>query len=396
MSKIYSSMRTAIIRITMLNELNKDNAKLGLKAGDKVIYKKTDIIQTLEDWAKNKKMKYYMIEHNENLDNIHYHIVVWFDSPTSFNAIKAKFPYGDIEKCKYGIKNCVQYLVHMNDVNKFQYSWDDVVSNAPEKVEIYKIPSKATTDAILQSIIDKIITGEIKGHETEKIDYNIYIKYKRKLKDAFEYRQLLMANNPNRNLQVIVCQGPPRVGKSLFAKVYAEKNNKSICFSSSSNDPWQEYRGEDIFVYDDFNYTQNKIEDLLKALDPHNLTSVSARYKNRLFVGDTIFICTNTNIAEWYTWALSDHRKALFARIACVLEFIDIENGISHYTVNDIIDSGKWDSTTNSRNLVDNVYARMVLSRRDDRIREFNLNNYINIHADDNKANDFISQLDEI
>ena len=104
----------------------------------------------------------------------------------------------------------------------------------------------------------------------------------------------------------------------------------------------------------------------------------------------------NTNIAEWYTWALSDHRKALFARIACVLEFIDIENGISHYTVNDIIDSGKWDSTTNSRNLVDNVYARMVLSRRDDRIREFNLNNYINIHADDNKANDFISQLDEI
>ena len=57
---------------------------------------------------------------------------------------------------------------------------------------------------------------------------------------------------------------------------------------------WQEYAGQDIFVYDDFNYSRNKIEDMLKAFDPHNLTSVSARYKNKLFIGDTIFVCTNT------------------------------------------------------------------------------------------------------
>lgn len=395
MKNTYSSMRCAMARVSKTNKLNMDNKKLGLKAGDTLIYSKDDIQQTLENWAKNKKMRYYMIEHNEDPDNIHYHIVIWFDSPTSFKTIKSKFPYGDIRKCQYGIKNCVQYLIHMNDDTKFQYSWDDVVTNAYDKLEIYKIPSKASMEAILQSILDKIIMGEIREYEIDKIDPKIYIKYKRKIKDAFEYRQLVVAHNPNRNLQVIVCQGPPRVGKSLFTKIYAEKNDKSICFSSSSNDPWQEYMGQDIFCYDDFNYTRNKIEDLLKAFDPHNLTSVSARYKNRLFVGDTIFVCTNTDITEWYTWALDDHRKALFARISCVLQFIDIENGISHYTVNSIVDSGKKCYVKTDCGRDEREYSLMVLSPSDDRIREFNLNNYIDMDADKNRTNDFISRLDE-
>lgn len=390
----YSSMRTAMARISKTNKLNMDNEKLGLKAGDTLTYSKDDIQQTLEDWAKNKKMRYYMIEHNENPDNIHYHIVFCFDAPTSFDLIKRRFPYGDIEKCRYGIKNCVQYLVHMNDVNKFQYSWDDVVTNAPEKLEIYKLPSKATMDAIAQSIIDKIVTGEIKEYEIGKIDYNIYIKYKRKIKDAFEYRQLVIANNPDRDLQVIVCQGPPRVGKSLFAKTFAKKYKKSICFSSSSNDPWQDYRGQDIFVYDDFNYTRVGIEDMLKAFDPHNLTTVSARYKNRLFVGDTIFVCTNTDITEWYPDAIDDHRKALFERILNVLLFTDIENGVSHYTVNDIVNTSKLDNTTDSND--DNTIFKMVLVTAEDRIRKFDLSNYIDIHADAKKKANFISQLDEI
>lgn len=396
MKDTYSSMRNAMIRVTKENKLNMDNEKLGLKAGDTVTYEQGDILHTLENWSLNKNMKYYMIEHNDNPDNIHYHIVVCFETPTPFKAIKSKFPYGEITRCRYGIKNCVQYLVHMNDTAKFQYSWDAVITNAPSKLEIYKIPSKASMDAVLQEILDKIVTGQIREYEIEKIDPKIYIKHKRKIKDAFEYRQLIVAQNPNRNLQVIVCQGPPRVGKSLFTKIYAEKNNKSICFSSSSNDPWQEYRGEDIFCYDDFNYTRNKIEDLLKAFDPHNLTSVSARYKNRLFVGDTIFICTNTEITEWFTWALSDHRKALFARISCVLEFIDIEDGISHYTVNKIVDSGEWDHTMDSNNRIDNVYAKMILSRSEDKVRDFNLNNYVDINADKTKTDTFISQLDEI
>ena len=391
----YSSMRNAFIRISEINRIKIDNEEMGLKAGDVLAYRKCDILQTLENWSMNKALKYYMIEHNDDPDNIHWHIVLTFEHPTQFDQIKAQFPYGDIERCKYGVKGTVQYLVHMNNPEKHQYSWDDVITNAPAKLEYYKIPKGETENEKLKAITEKIIKGEIKEFEIDRIDYKLYIKFLGQLRKAFEYRQKLVALNPKRNLQVIVCQGPPRVGKSLFAKIYAEKNRKSICFSSSSNDPWQDYLGQDVFVYDDFNYTRNKVEDLLKAFDPHNLTSVSARYKNRLFVGDTIFVCTNTDITEWYTWALDDHRKALFARIACVLQFIDIKDGISRYTVNDIVDSGKkrYVKTDSGRNEYE--YSLMVLSPRDDKIREINLNNYVNLNADNNRTNDFISQLDE-
>ena len=390
------AMRTAVIRVSGVNIVNQDNDILGVKAGDEVRYTKEMILDVLNDWTKTKDIKYFMIEHNEDPDNVHFHIVIIFpkDSICKFDTLKKKFPYGFIENAK-SVKGSVQYLVHMNNPEKHQYDWSDVETNAPDKLENYKIPGQATMNAKLENVLHKIIAGEIKEYEIDKIEPDIYIKHKRKIKDAFEYRQLIIAKNPNRNLQVIVCQGPPRVGKSLFTKVYAEKYHKSICFSSSSNDPWQEYMGEDCFVYDDFNYVRNKVEDLLKAFDPHNLTSVSARYKNRLFVGDTIFICTNVPIESWYTWVADDHRKALFARISCVMEFIDINNGVARYTLNSIVDSGYVDHTTcNGR--VENVYTKMVLSRKEDSVREFDLTKYIDIHADENKTQEFISQLADI
>lgn len=391
--------RNVNVRVSALNIATKDNELLGIKAGDEIKYTKESILQIITEWNKTKDFKYYMSEHNKDVDNIHFHIVLCFpeNSVVSFDTLKAKFPYGYIYGCQYGVKSCVRYLVHADvlDGSKFVYDWSIIETNAPDKLENYKIPGQASMNAKLQNVLNKIISGEIREYEINKIAPDIYIKYKRKIKNAFEYRQLVVAKNPNRNLQVIVCQGPPRVGKSLFTKVYAEKYHKSICFSSSSNDPWQEYAGEDCFVYDDFNYVRNKIEDMMKAFDPHNLTSVSARYKNRLFVGDTIFICTNVPIESWYTWVADDHRKALFARISCVMEFIDINNGIARYTLNDIVDSGYVDHTTcNGR--VENVYTKMVLSRKEDNVREFDLTKYIDIHADENKTNEFISQLADI
>ena len=396
------TFRNVTIRISALNHATKDNEILGIKAGDEVRYTIKDILNVLEDWSDKKDIKYYAIEHNEDPDNIHYHVVISFpkDSVCIFETLKNKFPYGDIEGCKYGVKSCVQYLIHMNHPEKFQYDWSDVVTNAPDKLEDYKIPGKATMNAKLKNTLDKIIKGEIKEYEIDKIDYEIFLKYRRQIMSAFEYRQKTVALNKNRNFQVIVLQGPPRVGKSTFCKVYAQKHNKSICFSSSSNDPWQDYAGQDIFVYDDFNYTRNKIEDLLKAFDPHNLTSVSARYKNKLFTGDTIFICTNTKIENWYTWATDVHRKALFKRISCVLDFKDITDGTTEYTVNNIVGTGVYnypeDSEGNMNFDDSRKYEMMTLDCRDNMVHTFVLKYYININEDTDKVEEFINQLNDI
>ena len=392
----YSSMRSAFIRVTQINHIRIDNVDLGLKAGDTLVYRKCDILQVLEEWSMNKAMKYFMIEHNEDPDNIHWHIVLKFEYPTVFDQIKNKFPYGDIERCKHGIKASVQYLVHMNNPEKHQFSWDEVITNAPAKLELYKIPKGESEIEKLNAITELIIKGEIREFEIDRIDYKLYIKFLSQLRKAFEYRQKLVALNPCRYMQVIVLEGPPRVGKSTFCKLYAERENKSICFSSSSNDPWQDYAGQDIFVYDDFDYTKIKINNLKKAFDPHNTSSVSSRYKNKLFVGDTIFVCTNTPIIDWYTWAQDVDRKALFMRISCVLKFRNIENGISHYTVNHIVDSGEWDYAKDMYgNMTQRKYRMMKLNPVDDKVHDLDLNTYLDMNADKVKTDEFISRLDD-
>lgn len=379
-------LRNANIRLSALNIAHQDNDALAIKAGDTIEYSKEKIIKILEDWSESKDIKYYFAEHNENPENLHFHIVITFpnNSICTFKTLKAKFPYGLIESCKHSVKTCVQYLIHFNHPYKYQYQWSDIITNAPDRLEFYKIPGKATLEMKTNIIIDKILKGEIKEFEIDKIAPEIYVGNKHKIKDAFEYYLKKLQQNSDRNVQVFVLQGNPGTGKTTFCKVYAQNNNKSICFSSASNDPWQDYSMEDIFVYDDFNFDSVKIEDILKGLDPNNSSTVSARYRNKLFIGDTIFICTNIPITEWYKDANENHRKALFRRITCVLDFTDVENYLSHYTVNDIIDS--VDSQGNKR---------ILLKQRENVSRQFDFINYIKVDKT-KKLNDFTNYLNTL
>lgn len=381
------NMRSAVVRVSAENIVKKDNKALGIHAGDKVTYTIEDIVSILEDWTKTKYFHYYVIAHDLDSENVHFHIVIEFtkNSQGKFSQIKERFPYGQIDNCKYGVKNCVQYLVHMNNPEKTQYSWDSVITNSPERLVLHKVPGKTTLDMKAQSVISKILSGEIREYQIEQIEPEIYIQHSRRIKAAFEYRQQLVLSRPNRDIMVVVLQGPPRVGKSSFCKAWAEKHQKSICFSSGSNDPWQDYKGQDIFVYDDFNHENTKIEDFLKVLDPHNNTTVSSRYKNRLFLGDTIFICTNTPVNEWYQGASLILRDALYRRFARVLCFGDLKSdGTVDYSINRII----YNDTENGR-------EPMQLQEMES-VKTFDLKKYINISSDQSRVNAFVEDLDSI
>ena len=73
--------------------------------------------------------------------------------------------------------------------------------------------------------------------------------------NAFEYLDESSVVDNNRDFQVYVLQGPPRIGKSTFCKCWAKKHNMSIGFSSSGKHPFDEYRGQDCFVLNDYNYS---------------------------------------------------------------------------------------------------------------------------------------------
>ena len=79
---------------------------------------------------------------------------------------------------------------------------------------------------------------------------------------------------------------------------------------------------------------------MIKTFDPYNNTTVKARYKNRVFMGDTIFVTTNIPITDIFPGEEPILREALFRRITCVLDFAEPEGTKTTYTINELSQEG--------------------------------------------------------
>lgn len=405
--------RTAFIRIFLCNHIHEDNEKRGVKKGDTVTYTVEDIKKKLDDWSLTKKISYYMILHDG--ENPHVHIVIEFpkNSPCTFGTIKNKFPWGKIETCG-NVRACVRYLPHIDQPDKKQYDWSEVITNNPERLEVRYKPDEDMYN--IDVVTDKILNGELKPFMLNKIPHEVYSDNYVAIKRAFEYREQTMLTNPNRNIEVYVLQGSPRVGKTTYCKIFAKKNGKSICFSSSSRDPWQDYNGQDLFIFDDADHSKIDIEDFKKTLDPYTNTTMSRRYRNTLFTGDTIFICTNTPITEWFPYDDDKSREAVFKRITYVLDFKSYEElsdisdlslldlskipkyseGTSYYTVNRLVSTDDFKEVHDKLGLVANRYRVWDLQPIDDKLHEFDLKKYIDVTDSEKKREDFRKIIEDI
>lgn len=81
-------------------------------------------------------LEYSYIYHNEkeidDTDELgHIHCVLYFkNSVRSLTTIKKFFNGSHIElTCRQRYKRCIQYLIHKNDINKFQYSISSIITN---------------------------------------------------------------------------------------------------------------------------------------------------------------------------------------------------------------------------------------------------------------------------
>ena len=406
-SKTPSSVRNVFIRVSRVNVAKEDNPKLGIKAGDTVIYETEDIYNILSEWEKTKKgITYYFIKHDKDGategENVHYHIVICFDNATVFNQIKARFPYGQISKCIYGVHKTVQYLVHANHPTKYQYSWDEVITNNYIKLEDFKVPYKKSMQVRLEETIQDIINGEIKEFEIDKIDSDLYIKKKKYIRNAFEYREKLLLKDQHRSIKIIGIVGPPRVGKTTFVKCLAKEMGRSLCLSSASNDPWCTYGGQDIFCLDDADFEQIRIDDMKKMIDPLNNTGVKSRYYNKFFIGDVIVVISNTPFCDWYFDAKTRDRQALLERFDCILDFEEslnshIEN-VALFTRNKYVtkeDNGGYDTYyKNNGDKYGRQYKKLqYISLDNGRVHEFDMNQYINFEERKTEVAAFLDAL---
>lgn len=307
------SYRTVFIRVTNINETKQD----GL-----VLYTSSDIEKILGEWAENAGFTYWFIEHSadEEVSTPHHHIVIKFKSPMPFESIKKRFPYGKIESAR-NIKATIQYLIHLNDRSKKQYSWDDIKTNCLDMTP-YKILNSNQQQITLQSIYEAIESGEIREFNVyEKIPIELFAGNKTKIDNALTYYREKVCMDKDRDINVIFVSGAAGTGKTTFAKNYAETLNKSYCISSSSNDPLQDYKGQDVLILDDLREDSFKFHDFIKLLDNHTLSTSKSRYHNKAFIGDTIIITSVRPIQNWYYHVTSEDKHQLYRRIRLLYKF---------------------------------------------------------------------------
>ena len=72
------------------------------------------------------------------------------------------------------------------------------------------------------------------------------------------------------------------------------------CISSSSNDIFQDYKGQRAIILDDLRDSDIKFVELLKMIDNNTQSSVYSRFQNKVFVGKMIVITSSVPIKHWY------------------------------------------------------------------------------------------------
>lgn len=289
-----------------------------------------DVQETLNKYKTIKHWAY--IIHDKDDTRPHYHIYVHFGGATCSIDLVAKWfqiPSNFIDKINGRRVDMLEYLTHSNTTqqNKHQYSKSEVHANFDFETEIAN---------------SKII-GDFKNFSyAQQLQYvnTLPIVEKTKafsqLKKLWEIECQCLCLNTDRHIEVMFVTGKGGTGKTYYAKKLLQNLGYDFCISSSSNDPFQDYKGQNAIILDDMRpRDKNKntsdgfsFEDLLKILDNDTASSVKSRFNNKVFNGKMIVITSSIPINYWFSElkfnALEDLNQ-LYRRITCYVTVTEDE-----------------------------------------------------------------------
>lgn len=258
--------------------------------------------------------KYAYILHDKDPDTSpHYHIYLNFGRSGIALPDIAKW-FGLQESCVERVKgrpvDVLKYLVHGNDSqqNKHQYSYDEVVANF---------------DFLAEIEADKVLGDFEKYSYAQQLQYvnTLPVSEKSaahtKLEKLWKIHCQCLVLNPERQIEVMFITGKGGTGKTYYARKLLEKMGYDYCVSSSSNDPFQDYMGQQAIILDDLRDKAFEFEDLLKILDNNTASSVKSRFANKVFNGKMIVITSTVPLQYWYMERKSDRDsiQQLYRRI---------------------------------------------------------------------------------
>ena len=288
--------------------------------------------QLCTEWTVIKDYAYILHDKDTKEDGTpkewHIHLMLRFNDTVPTKAILSKLEgVCEVQQLQkmHSWNSAIAYLTHANDLTKHQYDENEVISNFEWQVDRDKaLASKGRLDTIIKGIDE----GVIREHNyTDHISMTEYTKYKRQIDNAFKYR-LDKLEGANRMMECVYITGASGTGKTTFAKHICEQREFSYFVSSGSNDPFDNYKGQNAIILDDMRPDTTNLSDLLKLLDNNTASSVKSRYRNKVLECDLIIITSTLTMEQFFNGLNNIDKESitqLKRRCAMVLKFTNDE-----------------------------------------------------------------------
>lgn len=291
----------------------------------------------------------------------HYHVYVNFIGQSVAHTLVAswfKIDEHSVKRIETTSANCLLYFVHGTQdailEGKFQYTWSDVKHSSNFNPQIIAEQVQYVGHFERFSYKEQIEKVHAIADTQERVKMQKLLD--ESLKEELQYRSTFI----DRFIQVMFITGDSGTGKTTFARQFVEKLNyfdivpkqywrkipddKDKPFrhldygvSGMSNDVFESYKGEDVYILDDMRDTSFDLPDLLKFLDNHTNSSVKVRFANKCFIGVLLIITSTVPLSKWYSAEQRGGKESLMQLYRRINSYVVVEDKqISFY---DKIDS---------------------------------------------------------
>lgn len=244
----------------------------------------------------------------------HWHILIKMDNTYTFNTIAKRFGVEPqyVSKIKTRFANCLMYLTHNTPQaqidKKYQYDDEEVKSNYAWQKERQKGLDELKNQNKKREIIELIDNNTMKEYNIDEfLSTDDYVKYKRVIDTAFEFKREKLLHIKDRELECIYLYGDSGNGKTTYAKGLARAKGYSSFVSSGSNDALDGYKGQECIIFDDLRPECYEISDLLKILDNHTVSSGKSRYHNKVLSECKLIIITTIVDIDLFYLRMKNH-----------------------------------------------------------------------------------------
>lgn len=261
----------------------------------------------------------------------HVHVSVYFrnaKTPSAMAKIMGLYDEGkaafiEAYKGTYAKENAFNYLPHLTDEAKDEKEDYTDYLDKPSKFranfkckEYIRVVQEVmdsreyNLDVVIDDILNRdLIEYDFHSEEAPNALRKFYLKNKSKIDEALKMSNRDVIANARKKgegngLKILYVQGMPGSGKTKMAIEIAKRLYKSYYITGSSNDPLQDFMGQECLIFDDARPSDFDASDWLKMLDPYNgVASVKSRYFNKAIPVKCIILTTTVPFEEFFVYA---------------------------------------------------------------------------------------------